>query len=168
MKIIDFLFTSLTWVSILAQIVLTYTLWENYYDILGLVITGYVLWGFSIIFGVIPIITFRRKGGVPEKSSYIATTELVDKGLYAIVRHPQYLAGVFWSLALVFISQYWVVDILCVPVIVSTYVDSLKANKNLVEKFGEVYIEYMKRVPGLNVLWGILKLLIRKLKGNKD
>ncbi len=167
MKMKDYICSTILGVSIITQIVLTYTLWEDYYDILGLVITGYIFWGFSIIFGVLPVITFRMKGDVPERSSYIQTTKLVDKGIYAIVRHPQYLAGILWSIALVFISQHWVVDILCVPVIAATYFDSLKANKRLIEKFGEEYVEYMKRVPSLNALWGILKLLYRCFKNER-
>ena len=53
-------------------------------------------WGvlmLSAIFGWLPIFTFRRKGGVKGKG-YIRTTVLVDRGVYGIVRHPQYLAGV--------------------------------------------------------------------------
>lgn len=167
MKILDFLFVTITWVALLAQIVLTFALWPNYYDIYALVIFGYILWGFSIIFGILPILTFRKLGGVPKKSSYIKTTKIVDTGIYAIVRHPQYLAGIFWSLALVFISQHWVVDILCVPVIIATYVDSLNANKTLIAKFGDDYTEYMERVPNLNALWGIVLLLLRKIKKEK-
>jgi len=89
---------------------------------------------------------------------------LVDTGLYSIVRHPQYLAGILWSIALVFISQHWVVDVLLIPVVVTVYLDSLKANKNLIEKFGVEYENYMKQVPGLNVLWGIVKLVFREIR----
>ena len=44
--------------------------------------------------GLLPIITFRRKGGVAKGESYIKTTVLVDTGIYAIVRHPQ--GGTAW------------------------------------------------------------------------
>ena len=84
----NFILVTITWVSIVTQIILTFVLWTNYYDIYALVIIGYVFWGLSIIFGVIPIFTFRRKGDVPDKSSYIRTTKLVDSGIYSIVRHP--------------------------------------------------------------------------------
>ena len=167
MKIRSYLLTSIAWVTVVVQIVLTFALWPDYYGIYGLVICGYILWGFSVIFGLLPILTFRKLGGVAKKSSYMKTTKIVDKGIYAIVRHPQFLAGIFWSLALACISQHWVVDILCVPVIVGTYIDSLKVNKNLVEKFGDEYREYMEKVPGLNVFWGIILLLLRKIKKDK-
>ncbi|TET77100.1 MAG: hypothetical protein E3J43_06235, partial [Candidatus Heimdallarchaeota archaeon] len=63
MKVQEFLPVTITWVAILAQIVLTFSLWSNYYDKYGLVIFGYILWCFSIIFGILPILTFRKLGG---------------------------------------------------------------------------------------------------------
>jgi len=167
MGLIDFLPFTVTWISILVQIILTFVLWPNYYEIYGLVIVGYIFWGFSILFGLLPIFTFRIKGGIPKDSSYIKTTKLVDTGIYLIVRHPQYLAGILWSIALVFISQYWVVDILLIPVIIATYFITIKANSDLIEKFGDDYTEYMERVPNLNAIWGIVLLLFRKIKKEK-
>ncbi len=168
MKLKDYLLVTITWISILIQIILTFVLWDNYYDIYGLVIVGYIFWCLSIVFGVLPIISFRRKGRVPKKTSYIHTTQMVDTGIYAIVRHPQFLAGILWSIALALISQHWVVDVLLIPVIITTYFDTLEANKKLIEKFGEDYIEYMKRVPNLNALWGIILLFYQKIKRIKN
>ena len=48
------------------------------------------------IFGMLPVFIFRRRGGVPKGRSYTQTTQLVDTGLYAIVRHPQ--NGTAWLL----------------------------------------------------------------------
>jgi len=42
----------------------------------------------GIIFGVLPVFEFRKKGGVKKGKSYIHTTKLVDTGIYSIVRHP--------------------------------------------------------------------------------
>ena len=163
MRFLDFIPVTIAWVTIVVQIVLTFVLWDNYYDIYSLVIIGYIFWGFSIVFGVLPMITFRRKGGVPKKSSYVHTTQLVDTGLYAIVRHPQYLAGILWSIALAFISQHWVVDVLVIPVTISTYIDTIKTNRDLIQKFGDDYVKYMNKVPNLNALWGTLLLIWRKM-----
>lgn len=167
MDLLDFLPFTVTWVSILAQIILTFVLWSNYYEIYGLVILGYIFWGFSILFGFLPIFTFRIKGGISKDSSYIKTTKLVDTGIYSIVRHPQYLAGILWSIALAFISQYWVVDILLIPVIIATYLVTAKANSDLIEKFGAEYKNYKEKVPNLNVLWGVLLRFYRTIKKEK-
>ena len=52
---------------------------------------GVGLYVFSgLIFGMYPIIEFRKKGSVEKGKSYIQTTTLVDTGIYSIVRHPQF------------------------------------------------------------------------------
>ena len=120
---------------------------------------GWVVLTISAIFGWMPIYTFRKKGGVQKGESYMKTTVLVDSGIYSIVRHPQFLAGILISLALVLMSQNWLNAVLIVPVIMGTYLDSLRADKRLIEKFGDEYTSYMKRVSGLNPLVGVIKLL---------
>ena len=112
----------------------------------------------SAFFGWLPIYAFKRKGAVPEGKSYMRTTVLVDSGIYSIVRHPQFLAGVLISLALVLMSQYWVNAVLFLPVLVGTILDARRADVRLVEKFGEDYLRYMEEVPGLNLLVGIIRL----------
>ena len=120
---------------------------------------GWAFMTLSAVFGWVPILTFRKKGGVPKGKSYVHTSVLVDSGIYAVVRHPQYLAGVLMSLASVLISQHWLNSILLFPVAVGFYLDSLRADRRLIEKFGHRYEEYMERVSGLNPLKGILGIL---------
>jgi protein-S-isoprenylcysteine O-methyltransferase Ste14 len=162
----DLIPSTIVWLCIIAQIVLTFTKWNNYYGVDGLYYTGFAVWGLSAIFGILPIIEFRRKGKVAEGASYMKTTFLVTSGIYSIVRHPQYLAGIFISLALVCMSQFWGAILLLVPVIFLTYIDSRKANANLIRKFGDQYMEYMSKVPGLNPIVGIIKLILRSIKKN--
>jgi protein-S-isoprenylcysteine O-methyltransferase Ste14 len=113
----------------------------------------------SAIFGWVPILTLKRKGKVPKGKSYTQTTALVDSGIYSIVRHPQYFAGVLMSIALALLSQYWVVVSLFLPFSLAIYLDSLREDRRLIEKFGEEYVEYMGRVLGMNPF----SLTLRKL-----
>ncbi|MBL7110662.1 MAG: isoprenylcysteine carboxylmethyltransferase family protein [Bacteroidales bacterium] len=122
---------------------------------------GLVIWGISFIFGWLPILVFKRKGGVPKGKSFVHTTVLVDSGLYSIVRHPQYTAGILFSLALVLISQSWLITAMGVIIITLLYVDILMADKLEVEKFGDDYKRYMKKVPGTNFILGIFRQLRR-------
>jgi len=46
----------------------------------------------------------KAKGGVAKGKSYIETTRLVDSSLYAIVRHPQYVAGMLFNLAMMLVA----------------------------------------------------------------
>ena len=146
---------------LIVQLVLAYF----YYNHLRLDMVaniGWFVFMVSGVFGWLPIITFRRKGGVPRGESYIQTTVLVDSGIYSVVRHPQYFAGVLISLATVLISQYWVNALLFFPVAAGFYWDTLRADRNLIEKFGSEYETYMEEVSGMNPLKGIL----RKVSGN--
>jgi protein-S-isoprenylcysteine O-methyltransferase Ste14 len=60
---------------------------------------GWGIWVISLIFALGPISILRRYGGVERRNSYVQTTKLVDCSLYAVVRHPQYLAGIIFNLA---------------------------------------------------------------------
>jgi len=41
------------------------------------------------------------------------------------------------------------------------YFDALRANQNLISKFGKEYSDYVKKVPRLNFIAGIIRLLKR-------
>jgi protein-S-isoprenylcysteine O-methyltransferase Ste14 len=122
------------------------------------------------VFGILPMIQFRLQGGVEKGDSYIKTTKLVTSGLYAVVRHPQYLASVIISIALAFMSQHWLVAILVLPPIIFTYIDTSQEDKVLIEKFGEEYERYKRQVPKMEPISGIIRLIIRKIfpKSSKD
>ena len=127
-------------------------------------IIGWVIWAFSVVFGFLPMFIFRRRGGVARGKSYMHTTRLVDSGLYAIVRHPQYLAGILLNIALMLISQHWLIIVLGLPAMVLMYIDIQRADKLELEKFGDAYRQYMRRVPQINFIKGIFQLLKRQAK----
>jgi protein-S-isoprenylcysteine O-methyltransferase Ste14 len=120
-----------------------------------------ILW-LSALFGLLPIYTFRKWGGVPKGKGYIPTTILVDRGVYSIVRHPQYLAGILMSLALYLVSRHWAVALTGVVAMATSYISMVDEEASAMEKFGEAYRDYMRRVPRMNFLLGIARLLKSK------
>jgi protein-S-isoprenylcysteine O-methyltransferase Ste14 len=120
---------------------------------------GWGIWVLSVIFGVGPIFILRSRGGVAKGQSYVKTTQLVDSSLYAIVRHPQYVAGMLFNLALMLLAQHWVVILVGAVCMVLFYIDTQAADQEGIEKFGEAYREYMQRVPQANFLLGILRAI---------
>ena len=124
---------------------------------------GWTVLMLSGVFGWLPIYTFRKHGSVAKGSSYIHTTELVQTGVYGLVRHPQYLAGILMNLALWMITQDWLVGVFGL-VAAATYFGSipLEEQDNL-DDFGEAYKEYQAKVPCLNFFAGI----VRKLRRNR-
>ncbi|MGB3477620.1 MAG: isoprenylcysteine carboxylmethyltransferase family protein [bacterium] len=145
---------------LIAQIVLVFIF--GFINEAGLSIlkyAGYVLWAISAILGWLPILVLKKKGSVAQGKSYVHTTTLVKTGLYSIVRHPQYTAGILFSLALMLVSQSWLITLMGVVIIPLLYVDIILADKHEVEKFGDEYKRYMKEVPRTNFLLGIIRFL---------
>ena len=153
-----FLLSSIAGVLTVAQLVVAFLLRRPGSEALEW--AGWICLWTSAIFGVLPIITFRREGGVSEGESYMKTTLLVDSGIYAIVRHPQ--GGVAWlsiNLGVMLVAQHWTSVILGVPSMVLVYLDALKADRYCIEKFGDAYRRYMERVPRVNFVSGVMRLL---------
>ena len=140
------------------QIILTFFLY-NQASLQVLRVLGWIIWALSAVFGIMPIISFRRLGGVPEGKSYMQTTVLVDSGVYAVVRHPQFLAGMLINVSLMLIAQHWLIIVLGVPSMLLSYLDAHRADQSCIEKFGADYKRYMQVVPRLNFLVGIIRLL---------
>lgn len=111
----------------------------------------------GIFFGALPVFEFRKKGGVEKGQSYIHTTKLVDTGIYSIVRHPQYVTFILFAIAGMLLFQHWIIILIGIPVIPLTYIDLIKADKDAIEKFGNDYNAYMKKVPRANFLLGIIR-----------
>jgi protein-S-isoprenylcysteine O-methyltransferase Ste14 len=55
--------------------------------------------------------------------------------------------------------QHWIIIILGIPIIPLTYIDLIRADKDSIEKFGDDYKQYIKKVPRANFLLGIIRLL---------
>ena len=143
------------------QIILSYFL----YNVDGNIIIrnlGWVILWISAAFGWLPILTLRRWGKVPEGKGYMHTTKLVDRGVYAIVRHPQYLAGMLLGVALALIAQHWIIAILGAVVVLISYIDTFGEETSCIAKFGEDYERYMERVPRVNFVLGIVRWLLSK------
>ena len=126
-----------------------------------LMLTGWAIWAMGTVFGILPIFTLRTRGRVPEGKSYMETTALVETGIYAIVRHPQGgTAGILLNLALPLIGQHWLLVVLAAVSMILIYIDTFKADEACIEKFGQEYARYIQRVPRVNFLAGLLRLLV--------
>ena len=123
------------------------------------------LW-ISAVFGLLPILTFRKYGGVDPKKSYMRTQRLVDKGIYRIVRHPQYVSGILISIGLCLITQHWASMLLGAANIFQLAVSAISEEGESRVKFGTAYEEYMQRVPRFNFITGFFWLILPKKKSN--
>jgi protein-S-isoprenylcysteine O-methyltransferase Ste14 len=92
----------------------------------------------------------------------VHTTALVDSGLYAIVRHPQFLGCIMLMSASILVSQHWLSAIVSIPISMWLYREIPKEEKGLIGRFGDEYKRYIKRVPKMNVILGISRFLKKK------
>jgi len=130
---------------------------------LPLTILGFIVWTFGMVLVMAPIVMFPRRGGVPKGKSFVSTTRIVDTSIYALIRHPQYTGGIYAIFITTFLLfPHWLFAILGILGIVVIVLGIKEEDKKLVEKFGNDYMSYMKRVPGMNILVGILRTFKNK------
>ena len=145
----------------LNPLVLTGVLEVQSYTILN--ISGFIVWTFGMVLVMAPIVIFPRRGGVPKGKSFVHTTRLVDTGIYTVVRHPQYLGGILSIFVATFLFYpHWLFAVLGIPGTVILYWSTGEEEKRLVERFGSDYKAYMQRVPRMNIVLGIIRLLRRR------
>jgi protein-S-isoprenylcysteine O-methyltransferase Ste14 len=155
---LDFVPVTLVTVLFISQIIIGIYLLSDVSQIEVLAYAGVGLYAFAgLVFGGLPVFEFRKKGGVKSGESYIHTTQVVDTGIYSVVRHPQYVTFMLWAIAGMLLFQHWIVVLLGIPVFPLTYIDLIKADKDATQKFGDEYRAYMKRVPRANFLLGIIR-----------
>jgi protein-S-isoprenylcysteine O-methyltransferase Ste14 len=158
-----YLLSTIASILTVGQIVLALCLYGQSSETLEWI--GWICLWTSGIFGILPIIIFRRKGGVERGEIYTKTTKLVNTGIYAIVRHPQ--GGTAWiliNLGLILITWHWISLILGLFSMGLVYLDTFKTDQACIEKFGREYTHYIKRVPRVNFLSGITRLMVHKIK----
>ena len=88
--------------------------------------------------------------GVKQTTLKVAETHRAEKiettGVYSIVRHPQYLGGLFAHVGVSFLLSAWCSLLVTPLMIVLVYLISRKEEKELIREFEE-YEDYKKKVP---------------------
>lgn len=102
---------------------------------------GLVYWTYFFI-GAIMV---HRKAGL----SVDKIDRLVVEGVYAKVRHPIYSADIILIWAIFFFYPSIHLFLASIWLTIVQLLWSRREEKSLIEKFGNEYIEYMKRVPGI-------------------
>ena len=117
-----------------------------------LIIIGWILLGIGALFVLLSILTLRRKG----------TTNVTDSGVYGVVRHPMYLGGMVMFFSHIFFGQNWIVVISTVVGVYCCYLLIQSEDQKNIEKFGDDYKRYKGKVPGMNFVVGVMRMLQRR------
>lgn len=122
---------------------------------------SFTLLGLGSVFVGLPFLQLRRYGGAPPGGSYMAITTVAERGLYAIVRHPQYLGCDFLVWGIATSALQWGTIL---PAVVFTAALSRLTRaeeQRLLDRFGETYRSYMRTVPRFGLVTGLIRYLRR-------
>jgi protein-S-isoprenylcysteine O-methyltransferase Ste14 len=131
-----------------------------FYNSANLEVPLYLGWGILIVGIMFLFLASRsRRKGLKSKKEGESKGVLIESGMYAFVRHPEFLGHMLIFVALVLIAQHWAGIVIGVTLVVLLYLAMLEEEKGNVEKFGDAYEDYMRRVPRINLVAGIIKFL---------
>jgi protein-S-isoprenylcysteine O-methyltransferase Ste14 len=93
-------------------------------------------------------------------------SEIQEHEIYSVIRHPTYLAGILLGFAALLFrfSVYSIIGGFIVFLVFRLQI--WKEEKELVERFGEGFVEYQKKVPALLVRPGKIRAYFRFLKAS--
>lgn len=128
---------------------------ENAY-LRGLGVAMLVLAG-AFIF--VPFFLLQKHGQSQDSECTMQTRAVVDRGLYAITRHPQYLGYMLLAGGFALLSQHWLAVLLAVLGITAFTLQAVQEERACLAQYGECYARYAGRVPRFNVVLGIVRLL---------
>jgi protein-S-isoprenylcysteine O-methyltransferase Ste14 len=105
-------------------------------------IISWILLILSVYFGLAGFLLLKRNGK-PAKN-FENTTVLVKSGVYSLIRHPLYFSLFLLGTGVMMKNPDSLAKIFGAVNLVAIYLTSLAEEKEMVEKFGEPYKEYMK------------------------
>ncbi len=65
---------------------------------------GAVILPIAAVFWVMATFALQRKGKIQVGKSYMCTTVVVNSGIYGVIRHPQFLAFILYSMGFIVYS----------------------------------------------------------------
>ena len=108
-----------------------------------------------------PFFLLRKHGQIAAGQTYMQTSAVVDQGLYAVTRHPQYLGYMFLACGFALLSQHWVAILLATVAVTLFYGQAVQEERYCLARLGEPYEQYLRRVPRFCLVLGVVRLLRR-------
>jgi len=144
----------IAYIGLYVMLIISTIILYNSANLAKLLYAGWIIMAFGIIF-LLCSSKSRKKG-------HAEGIGLVESGMYAFVRHPEFLGHILIIFALVIISQHWINFIVGAILIVLLCLAMIEEEKRNIEKFGDAYRDYMKKVPRINLIAGIIKQINRR------
>lgn len=111
----------------------------------------------ALVFFSLPPFTLRKYGQIKSGESFLDTQVVVEKGLFSIVRHPQYLGYIFLLITFMLLAQHWLTTLCGLLGTLFFYLHVKQEEIYCLTRFGADYQAYMQRVPRLNIFSGLFR-----------
>ncbi|MCD6573904.1 MAG: isoprenylcysteine carboxylmethyltransferase family protein [Thermoplasmata archaeon] len=148
-KSISHLMGHIAYIGLYGVMIISTIFLYNSANLVELLYAGWIIMAFGIIF-----LLWSSKS---RKKGHEEGIGVVESGMYAFVRHPEFLGHILIIFALVIISQHWISLIVGTTLIILLCLAMIEEEKRNMEKFGDAYRDYRKRVPRINLIAGIIK-----------
>jgi protein-S-isoprenylcysteine O-methyltransferase Ste14 len=130
--------------------------------------TRLIISGMFIIFGALTIRSALLTFGLDYMGVvylyYPEESEVVDHEIYSVVRHPTYLGGTLLAIAAI-MFRFTIYSILIgIMAYLVFRLQARREEKELVNRFGDSYRTYMKRVPALHIRFMDIPTYLRFLR----
>ncbi len=126
-------------------------------------IAGVVLLLLAPFLFVPPFFLLKKYGRTEPGQSYFCTTKVVDRGVYGVVRHPQYVGYALLASGFAMRTQNIISWIFAGVAVAFFYLQALCEERFCSRQLGAEYATYMQRVPRFNLAFGLLRYLKAKI-----
>jgi protein-S-isoprenylcysteine O-methyltransferase Ste14 len=130
-------------------------------------LAGVVVLLLAPFFFVPPFFLLRKHGRAEPGQSFFCTTSVVDRGVYGVVRHPQYVGYSLLAIGFAMRTQNVVSWVLAGVAVTFFYLQAHMEERFCAMQLGAEYAAYMKRVPRFNFVVGLLRNLPGKAQGSR-
>jgi protein-S-isoprenylcysteine O-methyltransferase Ste14 len=122
-------------------------------------IVGVVMLLMAAVFIFTPFYLLSKYGSMEAGKTYMQAEEVVQRGLYSIMRHPQYFGYMLLACGFTLLSQHWVAVLFTILSVAFYSRQAVEEEGYCLVQFGEPYARYLQRVPRFNFVLGVWRVL---------
>ena len=137
------------YITLYISLITSSIIFYNSANLATLLYAGWVIFACGLAILVISSQARRRAHQVKET--------LIQSGIYAYVRHPEFLGHMLIITSLTLMAQHPISVAIGVVLLLLLCIEIVEEDKRNIEKFGDAYRDYMRKVPRINLLAGIIK-----------